>query len=127
MGMWDEDKTWLKALKPGDKVVVCTGRDTDTLKTVEKVTPSGIVRLKDDGGRTFDAHGHRRGKRERFGAFVFLQQATPEAIQEIQRMNMVSRLSGMRSDDLKDRTYTQIADAYRALFPKVQPTSTSDD
>lgn len=53
------DDAWIKALKPGDKVFVAQNR-TKIVGVVERITPTGIVHLKDDR-RTFSVKGRQRG------------------------------------------------------------------
>lgn len=81
---------WLETLKPGDKVVHIVRRlpwKEFKILTVERVTPSGIV--KTDGGQRFKAKGPSvmgHGKTE--GEIILL---TPELAAEIEAREVIAK------------------------------------
>ncbi len=65
---------WIKNLKVGDKVFVCW-RMGRSLKTVEKITPKGYIKV---GGSLYNADGSERNSD--IWSRCYLSEATPEAI-----------------------------------------------
>ena len=80
-----EDTTFLKKLKAGDKVIYCTWgnfrRYEEYVATVEKITPSGFIKVH---GILFNTNGEPRGDWR-----CRLKQATPEKIKEIQETKYI--------------------------------------
>lgn len=67
-------KEWIKNLKLGDEVFVCW-RMGKSLRTVEKITPKGNIKV---GGILFNTDGSERGGD--IWSRSFLAEATPESI-----------------------------------------------
>ena len=65
---------WIKNLKVGDKVFVCW-RMGSSLKTVEKITPKGYIKV---GGSLYNTDGSERNSD--VWSRCSLSEATPEAI-----------------------------------------------
>lgn len=86
--MMIDDKAWLKELKPGDAVIVLGAGWYDTKQkcTVDKLTPSGLIKV---NGTLYYSDTWQAG-RERSGDRQLLQ-ATPEALQEIVEAEVIAR------------------------------------
>ena len=82
-----DDRDFLKALKPGDEVILKSYNPfyhTATIETVEKITPKGFIRVK---AMLFDPVRNRC----RSGEQYYLQEATPKRKEEITRAVVVKK------------------------------------
>lgn len=93
---------WIKNLKAGDKVIVCYRGlySYDTVKTVDKVTPTGRIKVGCD-------YYNQNGRPRNHGG-THLEEATTEALEAIQQREViskaVSRASALRASSI---TYDQ--------------------
>lgn len=101
---------WIKNLKAGDKVIVCRGDISrhETIETVDKVTPTGRIKV---GCRYYNRCGFARGD------YSFrLREATSEVLEAIRQKEVirkaVSRALAMRTDSI---TYEQAAKLLEVL------------
>lgn len=93
---------WIKNLKAGDKVIVCYRGiySDDTVKTVDKVTPTGRIKA---GCDYYNPNGRPRNH-----GGTHLEEATAEALEAIRQREVIRkaayRVSFVRADDI---TYDQ--------------------
>lgn len=78
-------KEWIKNLKVGDKVFVCW-RMGRALRTVEKITPKGNIRV---NGILFNTDGSERGGD--IWSKSFLAEATPGAIKNFNEKLIIQK------------------------------------
>lgn len=78
-------KEWIKNLKVGDKVFVCW-RMGRSLRTVEKITPKGNIRV---GGTLFNSDGSERGGD--VWSRSFLAEATLDAIKSFNEKLIIQK------------------------------------
>jgi hypothetical protein len=80
---------WIKALKAGDTVIMAGRWGGKQVRTVDKVTPSGIIKI---GGTSFSQHGFERGVSDvRWGTRHHLEEATPERLEDIRQKAVIDR------------------------------------
>lgn len=93
---------WIKNLKAGDKVIVCYRSiySDDIVKTVDKVTPTGRIKV---GCDYYNPNGWPRGR-----ISTYIKEATAEAVEAIRQRDVirkaVSRVSALRASSI---TYDQ--------------------
>ncbi len=93
---------WIKSLKAGDKVIVCYRGiySYDTVKTVDKVTPTGRIKV---GCDYYNPNGWPRNH-----GGTHLEEATAEALEAVWQREVihkaVSRAYAIRADGI---TYDQ--------------------
>lgn len=99
-------------MKAGDEVILYYGFRSVRLATIEKITPSGIVRI-EDCGTTFDRYGRQRGGSSRDRLAV----CTPELREEASRKWFAEQIGSLmcRAKLEKDYTSTQLEAVYRIL------------
>lgn len=74
---------WLENLKEGDLVIVHT-RMTDRVRKVEKITPTGKIRV---DGELYAKNGTRGND---LWSVSILMEATPEAIEKIRNKSLIA-------------------------------------
>lgn len=95
---------WLKKLKVGDRVIVCTS-NSRRFATVSKTTPSGRIEA---GGGKFNNRGDSVPYERYHGSW--LSEATPEAVAEIEiRVRRGNLESDVRCMNINDLTDSQLA------------------
>lgn len=75
---------WIEKLKVGDQVVVSTNMGR-VLRTVDKITPAGNIKL--NNGTLYNKDGSQRGNNGWYSNS--LEEATPEVIQEIKKAHFI--------------------------------------
>ena len=80
--------SWLSSLKQGDKVIV-QRRSIEDICTVERITPTGIIKL--NNRLQFDKHGRERGAG--YGWTHWLRELTDEKRAEFEHRNLAQRVS----------------------------------
>lgn len=84
-------KEWIKNLKVGDKVFVCW-RMGRSLRTVEKITPKGNIKV---NGILFNTDGSERGGD--VWSKSFLAEATPDAIKSFNEKLIIQKAKKLMS------------------------------
>lgn len=93
---------WIKDLKPGDKVIV-SSRYSESIKTVDRVTPSGRIVI---GAITFNNDGGERGRD--IWIAKMLREATESELRRVHEKNTIQKAANiMRTASNKTITYDQ--------------------
>lgn len=109
-----ERKEWLSSLKSGDKVVDKVynhGKSYYRILEIEKVTPTGKIRLKD--GTLLDSNGYKYGE---WGGSITIEPLTEEIKKEIILRNKYSKITRIDlSKVIGDKDEEQINKVYDAF------------
>ena len=107
-------KNWIENLKVGDQVIVHTNMGR-VIRTVEKITPAGNIKL--NNGTLFNKDGTERGRST--WNTTYLGEATPEVVKEIKEKHFIICVKKQLKEFLKkDLTIEQA----RALFQLIKET-----
>ena len=111
-------KNWIENLKAGDQVIVHTNMGR-VIRTVEKITPAGNIKL--NNGTIFNKDGSERGGSK--WNTTYLGEATPEVVKEIKDKHFIIYVKKQLKEFLKkDLTIEQA----RALFQLIKETEESE-
>lgn len=113
------DYNWLQKLKPGDNVVICSwysfGGCQYRIKPVEKITPSGLIKI--------DGHLYKRDGyiRDRYGSSKLLNPEDKEVIEEVAKYHEKKFISNVlyRLRNLDSLTVQQ-ANKFKLLLDEVE-------
>lgn len=98
---------WISNLKPGDEVFVRSPYGDKYLRTVEKITPTGLIKV---GGCLYTKEGRQRGETFAHG----LSECTPEKKEEFMRDIFVSGVT-RAIRNVKSITYEQAVEINKVL------------
>jgi hypothetical protein len=77
---------WIKNLKAGDTIIISRANYGKTVQTVEKITPSGLIKV---AGKYYDQHGFLRTTDK--WARGHLEEATNTALEEIEKKATIAK------------------------------------
>ena len=98
---------WISNLKPGDEVFIRSPYGDKYLRTVEKITPTGLIKV---GGCLYTKEGRQRGEAFAHG----LVECTPEKKEEFMREVFTHKvLRGLRN--VPNITYEQAVEINKVL------------
>jgi len=104
--------SWLENLKAGDKIIV-TSRYYQTITTVEKITPTGRIKI---DGEYFGKDGYAIGRGDTWYGRSHLKEATPEAVEKIRQNNIIDKaIEATRNIRKEKLTYEQASKILAAL------------
>ena len=109
--MEPNEKKWLSELKAGDSVFVCN-RYKRILRTVEKITPTGRIKV---GGEYYRTSGYEMGGGH-FGRF-HLEQATFDAVIDHKKNLFIGDV--IKGIDLQKISYEQAIELNRLFGLKI--------
>lgn len=102
---------WIKSLKAGDKIIVCSHWGSDMIRTIDKITPTGRINI---DGMVFNQMGY-----ERISGYNshYLHEATTEAVKKIEEVSVINEaFKVMRS--VTSFSYDQAVKILEILNPK---------
>lgn len=111
-----DNKEWLKELKQGDKVVYNAGhRNIDYIMvTVEKITPTGIIKTSD--GRSWNTNGRERGReKSTWRATYYLQPFTQEIKDKLEKTSLCFDFNKVNLEKL---SLDQLRQIHAIIFPQ---------
>lgn len=111
----EEWREWALSLKPGDKVINAdySWREKVRVETVEKITPSGMVRTNIG---MYAQTKYWEKYRERGKTRGFIQPATPELIQEAERQAVERE----RRKEMNDTIVTARSKCYNLCYGRTE-------
>ena len=117
----DKDKRtgWLRGLKIGDPVIICSGRRDPVFTKIAKITPTGRMVTAAYGGCMFSHEGSMMGGSSY--DITFLQEATPSRVETYNKQaKTAQRGKAIRlyyqQHDPKDLDHDKTAKIYEILF-----------